>query len=89
MMSATSTVEKGQLAGVRERVLQALAEIRPFLQADGGDISLEEVGSDGTVRVKLHGACSTCTMVAMTMKAGVEEAIKRAAPEVVKVEAVV
>ncbi|HRQ84069.1 MAG TPA: NifU family protein [Flavobacteriales bacterium] len=89
MMSATSTVEKRQLAGVRERVLQALAEIRPFLQADGGDISLEEVGSDGTVRVKLHGACSTCTMVAMTMKAGVEEAIKRAAPEVVKVEAVV
>lgn len=88
MMSATSTVEKGRLAGVRERVLQALAEIRPFLQADGGDISLEEVGNDGTVRVKLHGACSTCTMVAMTMKAGVEEAIKRAAPEVVKVEAV-
>ncbi len=88
MMGATSLAEKPQQAAVRERIMHALDEIRPFLQADGGDISLEEVGPDGTVRVKLHGACSTCTMVAMTMKAGVEEAIKRAAPEVVKVEAV-
>ncbi len=88
MMETSSLIGTRHLAAVKERVNQALTEIRPFLQADGGDISLEEVNQDGVVRVRLHGACSTCSMVAMTMKAGVEEAIKRAAPEVVKVEAV-
>ncbi len=77
-----------QMAALEERILGALTELRPFLQADGGDISLEEVLPDGLVRVRLHGACRDCTMVAMTMKAGVEQAIKRVAPEVVKVEAV-
>lgn len=88
MMETSSLIGTRHLAAVKERGNQALTEIRPFLQADGGDISLEEVNQDGVVRVRLHGACSTCSMVAMTMKAGVEEAIKRAAPEVVKVEAV-
>ncbi|MCO6482801.1 MAG: NifU family protein [Flavobacteriales bacterium] len=87
-MSTTTLIGPKQLAGLKERIQGALTEIRPFLQADGGDISLEDVNEKGEVRVKLHGACSTCTMVAMTMRAGVEEAIKRAAPEVVKVEAV-
>lgn len=89
MMETSSPLGTRQLAQVKVRINQALTEIRPFLQADGGDITLEEVNSEGVVRVRLHGACSTCSMVAMTMKAGVEEAIKRAAPEVVKVEAVV
>lgn len=89
MMETTSPIGTRQLAQVKVRINGALTEIRPFLQADGGDITLEEVSSEGVVRVRLHGACSTCSMVAMTMKAGVEEAIKRAAPEVVKVEAVV
>jgi Fe-S cluster biogenesis protein NfuA len=88
MMETTSPLGTRQLAQVKVRINQALTEIRPFLQADGGDITLEEVNSEGVVRVRLHGACSTCSMVAMTMKAGVEEAIKRAAPEVVKVVAV-
>ncbi len=88
-METSSLIGTRQLVQVKERVNQALTEIRPFLQADGGDITLEEINADGVVRVRLHGACSTCNMVAMTMKAGVEEAIKRAAPEVVKVEAVV
>lgn len=87
-MDTASPIGTRGLARTRERINQALTEIRPFLEADGGDISLEEVTKEGVVRVRLHGACSTCTMVAMTMKAGVEEAIKRAAPEVVKVEAV-
>lgn len=87
-METSSPTGIRTLARTKERINQALAEIRPFLQADGGDISLEEINKDGVVRVRLHGACSTCSMVAMTMKAGVEEAIKRAAPEVVKVEAV-
>lgn len=87
-MSATAQIDTKHLTELKERIQGALTEIRPFLQADGGDISLEEVNEKGEVKVKLHGSCSTCTMVAMTMKAGVEEAIKRAAPEVVKVEAI-
>lgn len=70
------------------RAQKALDDLRPFLEADGGDISLEEVTPDGIARVKLHGACSGCAMSPMTMKAGVEEAIKRVAPEIRSVEAV-
>ncbi|MDX9750163.1 MAG: NifU family protein [Flavobacteriales bacterium] len=73
---------------IAERVNVALADLRPFLEADGGDITLEEVTPAGVVRVRLHGACTTCAMSGMTMKAGVEEAIKRVAPEVKAVEAV-
>jgi Fe-S cluster biogenesis protein NfuA len=70
------------------RIREALTELRPFLEADGGDITLEEVTEDGVARVRLHGACCGCAMVPMTMKAGVEEAIKRVAPIVKRVEAV-
>lgn len=87
-MPSNVLIDTKHLGELKQRIQGALTEIRPFLQADGGDISLEEVNGRGEVKVKLHGACSTCTMVAMTMKAGVEEAIKRVAPEVVKVEAV-
>jgi Fe-S cluster biogenesis protein NfuA len=71
-----------------QRIREALAELRPFLEADGGDITLEEVTADGIVRVRLHGACRGCAMSPMTMKAGVEEAIKRVAPSIKAVEAV-
>lgn len=70
------------------RIREALAELRPFLEADGGDITLDEVTPDGLARVRLHGNCLGCAMVPMTMKAGVEEAIKRVAPSVKSVEAV-
>ena len=70
------------------RIREALTELRPFLEADGGDITLDEVTPDGVARVRLHGACLGCAMVPMTMKAGVEEAIKRVAPTVKRVEAV-
>ena len=73
---------------ITQRVERALADLRPFLEADGGDISLDEITAEGIVRVKLHGACCGCAMSPMTMKAGVEEAIKRAAPEIMSVEAV-
>ncbi len=88
MMNAPTAIDMGRTAQLKTRIDGALAELRPFLQADGGDITLDGIGPDGVVRVRLHGACSNCSMVAMTMKAGVEEAIKRVAPEVVKVEAV-
>ncbi len=76
------------VVNTEERIREALAELRPFLEADGGDITLEEVTPEGVARVRLHGACCGCAMVPMTMKAGVEEAIKRVAPDVVRVEAV-
>ena len=77
-----------QRDAITERANRALNDLRPFLEADGGDISLEEVTADGVARVKLLGARSGCAMSPMTMKAGVEEAIKRVAPEIRSVEAV-
>ncbi len=72
---------------IEERVIQALEKIRPYLKEDGGDISLVEVAVP-VVKVKLHGACETCNMSYMTMKAGVEEVIKREIPEINSVETV-
>lgn len=70
------------------RIEKALDQIRPFLQADKGDISLVEVTDEFLVKVELHGACKDCSMSYMTMKAGVEESIKKVAPEVIGVEAI-
>jgi Fe-S cluster biogenesis protein NfuA len=86
-MSTTLAIGPRQRQQLTQRVNAALTELRPFLEADGGDITLDGISENGVVRVRLHGACSNCSMSAMTMKAGVEEAIKRVAPEVVKVEA--
>lgn len=66
----------------------ALEQMRPYLQADGGDVSLIEITADKIVKLELLGACKSCSMSAMTLKAGIEEAIKRAAPEIRGVEAV-
>ncbi len=71
-----------------EKVNTSLNKIRPYLEADGGDITLVEVTEDLTARVELHGACSSCSMSVMTMKAGVEGAIRSAVPEIKAVEAV-
>ena len=71
-----------------EKVRQALETVRPFLQADGGDVELVEVKEDGTVLVRLEGACAGCPMSQMTLKAGIEERLKEQVPEVKCVEAV-
>ena len=72
---------------VDDRVKRALEEVRPQLQADGGDI--EFVGFDsGIVKVRLKGACSGCPMSTMTLQWGVENYLKKKIPEVKKVEAV-
>jgi Fe-S cluster biogenesis protein NfuA len=63
------------------RVEKALSEIRPFLERDGGDISLIEI-QDDTVKVRLEGACSTCSINQMTLNSGVEMTIKKHAPEI-------
>ena len=70
------------------RVESALEQIRPYLQADGGNVSLVEITDDNIVKLELHGACKSCSMSMMTMKAGIEESIKRVAPEIKGVEAI-
>ncbi len=70
------------MATLQERVAQAIGEIRPMLQADGGDIELVEVAADGTVKVRLRGACHGCPHAAMTIKRGVEARLREAIPEV-------
>ena len=71
-----------------DKINFALENIRPYLEADGGDIELVEVTDDLTVKVKFLGACKSCTMSAMTLKGGVEETIKNAIPEIKAVIAV-
>ena len=70
-----------------EKILIALNSIRPFLQKDGGDVELIEV-KDNRVVVKLTGNCESCSMSHMTLKAGIEEAVRSAIPEIEAVDAV-
>ena len=70
-----------------ERIDKALDGIRPYLETDGGNVKIVEVTDDMTVRLELLGACGSCPMSTMTLKAGVEEAIKKAVPEIKHVEA--
>jgi len=73
---------------LRERVESALNEVRPSLQADGGNVELVDVTDDGVVRVRLQGACAGCPMSQMTLSQGIERHLKEIVPEVKKVEAV-
>ena len=66
-------------------VLRALEEIRPFLNSDGGDISLVSIDDNKHVKVRLEGACTSCSVNQMTLKAGVETTIKKFAPQIVTV----
>ncbi|MGL5890127.1 MAG: NifU family protein [Bacteroidia bacterium] len=77
-----------QSAELVARIEDALQQLRPFLQADGGDVRIVEITDDMTVRLELEGACRSCSMNMMTFKAGIEDAVRRAAPEVKAVEAV-
>lgn len=71
-----------------ERVSQALEKVRPYLQSDGGDISLVEITPDNVVKVKLSGACHGCPYSMMTLKAGVEQALLKEVPEIKEVVAI-
>jgi Fe-S cluster biogenesis protein NfuA len=71
-----------------ERVESALDNIRPYLEADGGNVKVLEVTADNVVLLELLGACGSCPMSTMTLKAGVEDAIKRAVPEITAVQAI-
>lgn len=70
---------------VRKNVEMALDEIRPFLQSDGGDISLIAIDNDTSVKVKLEGNCIGCTVNQMTLKSGVEMTIKKYVPQIEEV----
>jgi len=70
---------------MKEKVETTLERIRPSLQADGGDVKLIEVAPDGAVKVKLTGACAGCAMSLMTLKMGIERALKQEVPEVKEV----
>ena len=79
---------RSEIISAEQRIREALTELRPFLETDGGDITLDEVTADGVARVRLHGACCGCAMSSMTLKAGVEESIRRVVPAIKTVEAV-
>jgi Fe-S cluster biogenesis protein NfuA len=73
---------------MKENVEVVLAQIRPILQGDGGDVELIEVSDDGIVKVRLKGACAGCPMSTMTLKNGIEKVLKDKVPEVKEVVAV-
>jgi len=70
---------------LKEKVQRAIQDVRPSLQADGGDIELVSVDESGTVKVRLTGACGSCPMAIMTLKQGVESYLKKTIPEVKEV----
>jgi Fe-S cluster biogenesis protein NfuA len=71
-----------------DRVEAALDTIRPYLLTDGGNVSVEEISAGNVVKLRLLGSCGSCPMSIMTLKAGIEEAIKKAVPEITSVEAI-
>ena len=73
---------------ITKKVSDSIELVRPFLQNDGGDISLVEVTDDYVVKVKLLGACGSCPYSIMTLKNGVEQAIKRDVPQIKEVVAI-
>ncbi len=76
------------MADIKEKVEPVIEKIRPMLQADGGDIELVDVEDDGTVKVRLVGACAGCAMSQYTLKLGVERLLMKEVPDVKCVEAV-
>lgn len=70
------------------KVVNALDELRPFLNEDGGDLEIVDITSDKVLKIQFVGACSNCSMNNMTFKNGVEDAIKRLVPEIKRVEPV-
>lgn len=71
-----------------KRVEDALSQLRPYLVSDNGDVSLVDITSDMVVHLRFHGACSSCSMSAMTLKAGIEQTILKMVPEIKRVEAI-
>jgi Fe-S cluster biogenesis protein NfuA len=73
---------------LHDRIEEILSQLRPYLVADQGNVSFVEVTEDMVVRVRLEGACSSCSMSMMTLKAGIEQSLIKAIPEIKAVEAI-
>ncbi len=72
----------------REKIQTTLNQIRPALQADGGDVEIVEINPEGIIKVKLTGMCGGCPMSQMTLKQGIERLLKQAHPEIKSVQSV-
>lgn len=81
-------METAELNSIKGRVEDALQSMRPFLQADGGDVELVAITDEMDVQLRLTGSCKDCSMSEMTMKAGIEDGIRRMAPEIRNVQAI-
>ena len=87
-MRITLIFTSGNMNKIQQRVEEALNTIRPYLETDGGNVEVVEITADKTLKIELKGACKTCNMSHMTMKAGIEETVKRAVPEIKQVVAI-
>lgn len=76
------------MTDLAQRIEASLDSIRPYLEADGGNVKLSQITDDHIVKLEFVGACGTCPMSTMTFKAGVEEAIKKAVPEIKGIEVI-
>jgi Fe-S cluster biogenesis protein NfuA len=76
------------MSELETKVKNVIEQIRPYLQADGGDISFVELTGENVVNVELHGSCGSCPFSRMTLKNGVEDAMRKAIPEIKSVEAI-
>ena len=70
------------MSSLHQKVEEALDTIRPYLEADGGDVEVVEITEENTLKLQLKVACRTCSMSHMTMRSGIEETIRRAVPEI-------
>jgi len=76
------------LEAVRNRIEASLDTVRPYLAKDGGNVEVVEITADNILQVRLVGACQACPQSFMTLKAGIEDAVRAAVPEIVSVEAI-
>lgn len=82
------TYKPGEDAELRQQIENALDQLRPYLMADGGSVRLLDITEDMVVELELLGACGSCPMSTMTLRAGIEQAIRRSVPQITRVEAV-
>ena len=81
-------VSKSVIEELNDRVEASLNSIRPYLQADGGDVRILEITQDHVLKLEFMGNCGSCPMSTMTFKAGIEEAVKKSVPEINSIEVV-
>lgn len=76
------------LEDIEKKVIRVLEHIRPYLKIDGGDVELVKVTKDGIVELRLLGACTTCALKPMTLRAGIERALMYEIPEIKRIESI-